>query len=75
MTIQNMGLLTWIMLIVVILSIIGQGWNVFVSSIFKGLDKILSSISPIARDLDKIAKDYAANNITKNVAAGFAMNV
>jgi hypothetical protein len=25
--------------------------------------------------LDKIAKDYAASNITKNVAAGFGMNV
>ncbi|HZA08336.1 MAG TPA: hypothetical protein VE619_11585 [Nitrososphaeraceae archaeon] len=74
MTIQNMGLLTWIMLIVVILSIIGQGWNVFVASIFRGLDKILSSISPIARDLDKIAKDYAASNFTKNVADGFGMN-
>ena len=75
MTIQNMGLLTWIMLTVVILSIIGQGWNVFVSSIFKGIARVLNSISPITRDLDKIAKEYAANNITKSVAAGLGMNV
>src|SRR5437899_1855288 len=32
-----MGLLAWIMITVVVLSIIGQGWNVFVSSIFKGV--------------------------------------
>ena len=44
--ITNMGMLT-----VVILSIIGQGWNVFVSSIFRGIDKILIGISPIATDL------------------------
>ena len=35
-----MGLLTWIILTVVVLSIIGQGWNVFVSSVFRGIDKV-----------------------------------
>jgi uncharacterized membrane protein len=67
-----MGLLTWITLTVVftvvILSIIGLGWNVFISSFFRGIDKVLNGISPIARDLGNGAKQYAAN-ITKNVPA------
>jgi uncharacterized membrane protein len=54
-----MGLLTWIILTVVVLSIIGQGWNVFVSSVFRGIDKVLNGISPIARDLGNEAKQYA----------------
>jgi len=60
-----MGLLTWIILIVVVLSIIGQGWNVFVSSVFRGIDKVLNGISPIARDLGNEAKQYA-DNITSS---------
>jgi uncharacterized membrane protein len=65
-----MGLLAWILMTVVVLSIIGQGWNVFVSSIFKGVDKILNGINPIAKDLDKQVKQYAAtNNITSSISA------
>jgi uncharacterized membrane protein len=64
-----MGLLVWILMTVVVLSIIGQGWNVFVSSIFKGVDKLLNGISPIAKDLDKQVKQYAAtNNITSRIS-------
>jgi hypothetical protein len=64
-----MGLLAWILMTVVVLSIIGQGWNVFVSSIFKGVDKLLNGISPIAKDLDKQVKQYAAtNNITSSIS-------
>ena len=65
MTTNCMGLLTWIMLTVVVLSIIGQGWNVFVSSVFRGIDKVLNGISPIARDLGNEAKQYA-DNITSS---------
>jgi hypothetical protein len=65
-----MGLLAWILITVVVLSIIGQGWNVFVSSIFKGVDKLLNGISPIANDLDKQVKQYAAtSNITSSISA------
>jgi hypothetical protein len=64
-----MGLLTWAILTVVILLIIGQGWNVFVSSIFRGIDKILNGISPIATDLGSEAKHYA-DNIISSIAAG-----
>ena len=62
-----MGLLTWVMLTVVILSIIGQGWDVFVSSVFRGINNILYSISPLAKDLDKVVKQYTANNITNSI--------
>jgi uncharacterized membrane protein len=64
-----MGLLTWAILTVVILSIIGQGWNVFVSSVFRGIDKILNGISPIATDLGSEAKQYA-DNIISSIPAG-----
>jgi hypothetical protein len=64
-----MGLLTWAMLTVVILSIIGQGWNVFISSVFRGRDKVLNGISPIDRDLGNEAKQYA-DNIISSIAAG-----
>jgi hypothetical protein len=61
-----MGLLTWIILTVVVLSIIGQGWNVFVSSVFRGIDKVLNGIGPITRDLGSEAKQYA-DNITSSI--------
>jgi multisubunit Na+/H+ antiporter MnhC subunit len=73
-TTQYMGLLTWLILAIIILSIIGQGWNLFVSSVFRGIDKVLNGISPIATDLGNEAKKYA-NNITKAVPADFGNNV
>jgi uncharacterized membrane protein len=64
-----MGLLTWIILTIVILSIIGQGWDVFVSSVFRGINKVLNRIGPIARDLGNEARQYA-DNITKDIPNG-----
>jgi hypothetical protein len=69
-----MGLLRWLILAVVILSIIGQGWNVFVSSIFRGIDKILNGVIPIDRDLGSEAKQYA-NNITMSIPADFGSKI
>jgi hypothetical protein len=40
---------------------IGLGWNVFISSVFRGIDMALNGISPIARDLGNEARQYAAN--------------
>lgn len=62
-----MGLLTWIMLTVVILYIIGQGWNVFVSGVLKGLAKVIVIVSPIIKDVGIQAKLYV-DNITGNNA-------
>ncbi|HZA06283.1 MAG TPA: hypothetical protein VE619_01150 [Nitrososphaeraceae archaeon] len=60
-----MGLLTWIfltfILAITILSMIGTGWNLFISSVFRGIDKVLNGISPVARDLGNEARQYAAN--------------
>jgi uncharacterized membrane protein len=60
-----MGLLTWIflafVLTIIILSVIGLGWNIFISSVFRGIDKVLNGVSPIARDLGNQARQYAAN--------------
>jgi uncharacterized membrane protein len=60
-----MGLLTWIfftfILAITILSMIGIGWNLFISSVFSGIDKVLNGISPVARDLGNEARQYAAN--------------
>ena len=53
------------------LSIIGQGWIVFVSSNFKGVDKLLNDISPIVKDLAIQVKQYVTtNNITRSIPAG-----
>ena len=60
-----MGLLTWIfftfILAITILSMIGIGWNLFISSVFSGIDKVLNGISPVARDLGNEARQYASN--------------
>jgi hypothetical protein len=63
-----MGILTWMMVAIVLLAIIGQGWNSFVSSIFKGISRVLDSINPLIRDASKEAKHYIYN-ITKNASA------
>jgi len=38
-----MGLITWIAVVVTILAIIGLGWNVFVSGVYKGAQKIMAN--------------------------------
>ena len=40
-----MGLITWIAVVVTILAIIGLGWNVFVSGVYKGAQKIMVNSS------------------------------
>ena len=38
-----MGLITWIAVVVTILAIIGLGCNVFVSGVYKGVQKIMAN--------------------------------
>jgi hypothetical protein len=54
-----MGLLVWIIVIIVILAIIGLGWNTFFSGVKKGADKIgiTSIVKNAANDAAGIAKD------------------
>jgi anionic cell wall polymer biosynthesis LytR-Cps2A-Psr (LCP) family protein len=64
-----MGALTFIILIIVILAIIGLGWQVFVSGVFKGAEKIINT-NPVLKNSTQEAKQYFGG-IVKNVSQGF----
>jgi len=59
-----MGLITWIVIVVTILAIIGLGWNVFISGVYKGVQKIMGNNS-ILNKITKNAQQFVGN-ITKN---------
>ena len=62
-----MGLLLILIVIsVLILANIGLGWQVFISGVFKGAEKIISS-TPILENVSGKAKQYIVN-ITKNAS-------
>ena len=62
-----MGLLLIIIVIsVLILANIGLGWQVFISGVFKGAEKIISS-TPVLENVSGKAKQYIVN-ITKNAS-------
>lgn len=63
-----MGALTWIILIIVILAIIGLGWQVFVSGVFKGAEKIINT-NPVLKNTTQEAKQYFSG-IIKNASQG-----
>jgi uncharacterized membrane protein len=63
-----MGALTWIILIIVILAIIGLGWQVFVSGVFKGAEKIINT-NPVLKNTTQEAKQYFGG-IIKNASQG-----
>jgi uncharacterized membrane protein len=58
-----MGLLTWILIAVLILAVIGLGWNVFISGIFKGTEKIINS-NPTVKNLTREARQFISNVTT-----------
>jgi hypothetical protein len=61
-----MGLITWIVIAVVILSIIGQGWNVFASSVLRGAQKVIITVRPIIDDSTK-ALNQPLDNLTNSI--------
>jgi uncharacterized membrane protein len=63
-----MGALTFIILIIVILAIIGLGWQVFVSGVFKGAEKIINT-NPVLKNSTHEVKQYFGD-IVKNVSQG-----
>jgi anionic cell wall polymer biosynthesis LytR-Cps2A-Psr (LCP) family protein len=63
-----MGALTFIILIIVILAIIGLGWQVFVSGVFRGAEKIINT-NPVLKNSSDEAKQYFGG-IVKNVSQG-----
>ena len=63
-----MGALTLVILIIVILAIIGLGWQVFVSGVFRGAEKIINT-NPILKNTTQEAKQYFGG-IINNVSEG-----
>ena len=59
-----MGLITWIAVVVTILAIVRLGWNVFVSGVYKGAQKIMGN-SAILKKMTKKAQQLV-DSITKN---------
>jgi uncharacterized membrane protein len=59
-----MGLIAWIVVVVTILAIMGLGWNVFVSGVYKGAEKIMGN-STILKKMTEKAQQFVGN-IIKN---------
>jgi uncharacterized membrane protein len=59
-------LLIFIVISVLVLANIGLGWQVFISGVFKGAEKIISS-TPVLENVSGKAKQYIVN-ITKNAS-------
>jgi hypothetical protein len=57
-----MGLTTWIIICILILSIVGLGWQTFVLGVFKGGEKIINSNPEIKNATQKV-KQYIVNII------------
>jgi len=61
----SMGLLTWVIIAVVVLAVIGLGVGTFYSGILQGAQRIGSN--PIVQDATGEAKEFAGN-ITKSAS-------
>lgn len=53
-----MGLFGFILLIVIVLAVIGLGWQTFSSGVIAGFEKALDVGTPIIKELTQEAKDY-----------------
>ena len=61
-----MGLFIWIIIAVLILSVIGLGWQTFIVGVFKGGEKIINS-NPEIKNVTQKVKQYIIN-IIKNAS-------
>jgi hypothetical protein len=59
-----MGILTWIVVIVVFLAIVGLGWNTFFEGVKKGADRV--GIRPIIENVTNSATEIA-KNMTRDI--------
>ncbi len=57
-----MGALTWIIIAIIILAIIGLGWQTFFSGIWQGAQKV--GQNPVVQNLTNEAKDSAKGIIS-----------
>lgn len=56
-----MGLLTWVVIAIVILAIIGLGWQTFVSGVWQGAQKV--GQNPLVQNLTREVKDKVEDTI------------
>jgi hypothetical protein len=59
-----MGILTWIIVAIVFLAIVGLGWNTFFEGVKKGADRV--GIGPIIENATSSAKEIA-KNMTRDI--------
>jgi hypothetical protein len=70
-----MGVITWIVIAVVILAIMGLGWQTFFAGVKKGADKVgLTSIVKNITDqsFGGVVKNLSTQNTTKPAAGSFS---
>ncbi len=65
-----MGLFVWLIVIIVILAIIGLGWNTFFSGVMKGADKI--GITSIVKNVTNNAAEIAKNASREITGSSFS---
>jgi hypothetical protein len=65
-----MGLFVWLIVIIVILAIIGLGWNTFFSGVMKGADKI--GITSIVKNVTNNAAEIAKNTSREITGSSFS---
>ena len=56
-----MGLITWVVIAIVILAIIGLGWQTFFSGVWQGAQKV--GQNPLVQNLTSEVKDKVADAI------------
>jgi hypothetical protein len=49
-----MGLITWIAVTVIILAVMGLGWNLFVSGVYKGAQKVMGNSTIVKKMTEKV---------------------
>ena len=54
----KMGLFGFILLVVIILGVLGLGWQTFSSGVITGFEKAVDVGAPIIKDLTQEARDY-----------------
>jgi Tfp pilus assembly protein PilO len=59
-----MGLFSIVLLIVVILAIVGLGWQIFSSGVLSGFEKVINLGQPLVKNLTDQAKKYVNNPAT-----------
>jgi hypothetical protein len=56
-----MGLITWVVIVIVVLALIGLGWQTFFSGVWQGAQKV--GQNPLVQNLTNEVKDKVADAI------------